>query len=438
LLPADGNDQSTDYPQLIIRPGAELTRMPRPTRSFSQTHPQTVDASRGTDQSGVKLYNERLVLSLIRSHGSLSKTEIARRTGLSTQTSSVIMKHLERDGLLVREEPMRGKVGQPSIPMSLNPEGAFSIGFKFGRRSATFVLMDLVGNVRRLQRTTYAYPVPDELERFVRSAVAETTAHLHQDQATRVCGLGIAVPFQMWSWEAEVGTPHEVVEAWRSYDIRSEVQKLVPWPVHLCNDATAACAAELAFGNPARYANFLYVFFATLIGGGVVLDGSLYPGRAGYAGSFGSILVPDSDSSENSAQRLIRRASIYILENRLKSEGKDPSILRRSPDAWSELGATLDAWIEQATNSLSMAIGSAISVIDFEAVVIDGAFPNSVRSVLVEQTRQKFGRMEMQGVAPVQIVEGRIGSEASVLGAASLPLLAGFSRDRDLLFRVDA
>ena len=46
------------------------------------------------------------------------------------------MKHLERDGLLVREEPMRGKVGQPSIPMSLNPEGAFSIGFKFGRRSA--------------------------------------------------------------------------------------------------------------------------------------------------------------------------------------------------------------------------------------------------------------------------------------------------------------
>ena len=214
------------------------------------------------------------------------------------------------------------------------------------------------------------------------------------------------MPFQMWSWEAEVGTPHEVVEAWRSYDIKSEVEKLVPWPVHLCNDATAACAAELAFGNRARYANFLYVFFATLIGGGVVLDGSLYPGRAGYAGSFGSILVPDSDSAQNSTQRLIRRASIYILENQLKSEGKDPSILRRSPDAWNGLGATLDAWIEQATDSLSMAIGSAISVIDFEAVVIDGAFPNSVRSVLVERTREKFGRMEMQGVAPVEIVEG--------------------------------
>jgi len=45
--------------------------------------------------------------------------------------------------------------------------------------------------------------------------------------------------------------------------------------------------------------------------------------------------------------------------------------------------------------------------------------------------------MAMPGVAPVEIVEGSIGCEASVLGAASLPLLAGFSRDRDLLFRVE-
>jgi predicted NBD/HSP70 family sugar kinase len=412
--------------------------MPRSTRSLSENRPAPGDTCRGTDQSGVKLYNERLVLSLIRSHGSQSKTEIARRTGLSTQTSSVIMKHLERDGLLLREEPMRGKVGQPSIPMSLNPEGAFSIGFKFGRRSATFVLMDLVGKVRRLRQTTYAYPVPDELERFVSSSVAEITRHLDEEQLSRVCGLGIAVPFQMWSWESEVGAPHDVVKAWRSYDIRSEVEKLVPWSVYLCNDATAACAAELAFGNRARFANFLYFYFATLIGGGVVLDGSLYPGRTGYAGSVGSMLVPDSDPSQNFTQRLIRRASIYILENRLKSEGKDPSILRRSPDAWNGLGATLDAWVEEATDSLSMAIGSAIAVIDFEAVVIDGAFPRSVRTILVQRTREKFARLEMQGVAPVEIVEGHIGSEASVLGAASLPLLAGFSRDRDLLFRVSA
>jgi len=398
---------------------------------------RSVSASRGTNQSGVKLYNERLVLSLIRSHGPLSKAEIARRTGLSTQTSSVIMKQLENDGLLLRKEPIRGKVGQPSIPMSLNPEGAYAVGFKFGRRSADLVLMDFVGKVRRVVRETYAYPTPGELERFVQSGVAEVTGDLGKEQARRICGLGIAAPFEMWGWEDEVGAPHEVQEAWRSYDIKAEVERLVAWPVHFCNDATAACAAELAFGNPAGYTNFLYVFFATLIGGGVVLNGSLYPGRVGNAGAFGSVLVPDPNRNGPPVRSLIRSASIYILENMIESGGKDPSILWHSPDDWSGLGTILETWIDQATSSVGIAIGSAISVIDFEAIVIDGAFPRSIRSRIVERTREKFSRLDLQGLAGADIVEGTIGSDARVLGAASLPLLAGFARDRDLLFRGD-
>lgn len=401
----------------------------------SAAPPRFVDPSRGTNQSGVKLYNERLVLSLIRSHGSLSKTEIARRTGLSNQTSSVIMKQLENDGLLVKGTPIRGKVGQPSVPMSLNPEGAFSIGFKFGRRSADLVLMDFVGKVRSVLRENYAYPTPNELERFVRSGVAEIVEQLDEEQTKRICGLGIAAPFEMWGWEDEVGAPHEVLEAWRTYDIKTEVERLVPWPVHFCNDATAACAAELAFGNQARYTNFLYIFFATLIGGGIVLNGALYPGRAGYAGAFGSVLVPNgNESNQPTAKSLIRCASNYILENILRNEGKDPSILWRSPDDWSSVDSTVDGWIEQAATSVSIAIGSAISIIDFEAIVIDGSFPRAVRSAVVQRIRERFARMDLQGVAPAEIVEGTIGRDARVLGAASLPLLAGFARDRDLLF----
>jgi predicted NBD/HSP70 family sugar kinase len=100
------------------------------------------------------------------------------------------------------------------------------------------------------------------------------------------------------------------------------------------------------------------------------------------------------------------------------------------------VGTTLDTWIEQASTSVSVAIGSAISIIDFEAIVIDGAFPQAIRSAVVSRIREKFAQMDLQGLAPVDIVEGAIGSDARVLGAASLPLLAGFARDRDLLFNV--
>lgn len=391
------------------------------------------DTSRGTNQTGVKLYNERLVLSLVRTHGPLSKGEIARMTGLSAQASSVIMKQLESDGLLVRGAPQRGKVGQPSIPMALNPEGAFSIGLKIGRRSADLVLMDMVGTARQMIRTTFAYPTPSFLKQFFATGLNQIADNMTRVQYGRIRGVGIAAPSEMWSWEEEVGAPQEVVDAWRQFDLKAEVEQLSPWPVHFYNDATAACAAELAFGEGRKYPDFLYIFFATLVGGGVVLDGSLYPGRRGYAGAIGSAPVSSPEPGRR-PKRLIQCASIYLLERMIRDAGGDPSLIWHNNTDWSAIGEVADRWIEQATDGLAWAIGSAISVIDFHNVVIDGGFPPHIRARVVSKTREKLAAMDVQGVAPVEIVEGKIGSDARVLGAASLPLLAEYARHRDVLF----
>jgi predicted NBD/HSP70 family sugar kinase len=365
-----------------------------------------------------------LILSLVRHHRSLTKAEIARLTGLSLQASSVITHQLEQEGLLIRGEPLRGKVGQPAVPLSLDPEGAFAIGLKYGCRGADLALMDFVGNVRGLVRTHYDYPTPVGLEKFVRRGVGELTADLLPRRRERICGLGIAAPFDLWSWVEEVGGPPEAIAAWRGFDFRESFAKLCRWPVHYCKDATAACAAELAFGTGSPREDFLYVYIATLIGGGVVLNGELFPGHSGYAGSIGSIFVPGEGGKP---QCLIRRASLYLLERSIAAAGGDPAILRQSPKDWTSLGAVLDEWVEQATDALSFAIGSAISVVDFQAVMIDGALPPAVRTTLVERTRAKFAALDIQGVAPVEIIEGSLGADAGVLGAATLPLLGDFT-----------
>ena len=105
--------------------------------------------SGGSNQTRVRAYNERLVLSLVRLHGALSKADITRLSGLSAQTASVIMRAPEKDGLLLRGEPVRRRVGQPSIPMRLNPDAVLSFGGKIGRRSADPLLLDFVGNIRQ-------------------------------------------------------------------------------------------------------------------------------------------------------------------------------------------------------------------------------------------------------------------------------------------------
>ena len=119
--------------------------------------PESIDAiatplpavAGGAAQSGLRVYNERLILSLVRRFGQLSKIEVARMTGLSVQSTSTIMIRLQTEGLLRREAPLRGRFGQPTVPVSLDPEGAFSIGLKIGWRSCDLVLIDFCGHIRR-------------------------------------------------------------------------------------------------------------------------------------------------------------------------------------------------------------------------------------------------------------------------------------------------
>jgi len=394
-----------------------------------------VDLSRGTNQSGTRLYNERLLLSLARRHRSLPKAEMARLTGLSPQTVSVIVNRLEAEGLLVRQELQRGRVGQPSVPYALNPDAVLSLGLKIGRRSTDLVLVDFVGQVRKRLHRTHGYPMPDELLTFVREGIDELTSDLPAADKARVCGLGIASPFELWNWEREVGAPDKAMEAWRTFDTTAEISGLSPWPVLLCNDGTAACAAECFFGQLEPLSDFLYVFIGSFIGGGVVLGGNVVQGRSGNAGAIGSLPIARIEADGSSAQQLIRTASLYVLENRLRQSGKDPGGLWRWPHDWPSFGAELEAWIEEAASGLAILAASAMSIIDFEAIVIDGAFPAVIRTRVTEAAARKLGQLDLQGLTPVRVLEGSIGPDARSIGGAALPMLANFARDHEILFR---
>ncbi len=397
---------------------------------------RAVDPSRGTNQSGVRLYNERLVLSLIRRQGSASKAEIARLTGLSAQTITVIMRQLESDGLVVKEAPQRGKVGQPSVPFSLNPNGAFFLGLKIGRRSTDLVLLDFLGRPLRNLREPCRYPTPDGIREFAARAISTVVDALPRRGRARISGIGIAAPFELWNWEEQIGAPRAVLDSWRHFDIKREIADLCDLPVYFCNDATAACGAELVFGNPGHALDFLYFFIGSFVGGGVVLNGSLYPGRTGNAGALGSLPVPAKGADGSATpQQLIRCASIYVLEKEMIAAGRDPAVLSRSPDDWGDVGPELDRWIEASAASLAAATVAAISVIDFEAVIIDGAFPTEVRRRIAAETVRAIERFDRQGLSPVSVMEGTVGSGARAIGGACLPLLANFSRDREVLFK---
>src|SRR5690349_8963754 len=67
--------------------------------------------SGGATQAETRVYNERLVISLVRRYGQLSKVELTRLTGLAPQTITTIVNRAATGGLLCRQEPLRGRLG---------------------------------------------------------------------------------------------------------------------------------------------------------------------------------------------------------------------------------------------------------------------------------------------------------------------------------------
>ena len=148
---------------------------------------------------GLKEFNERLVLQVIRRANSIPKAEIARKTGLTVQTVSVIVNRLLDEKLLRKELRRRekGKVGQPAVPIALNPGGAYSIGVKIGRRSLDVLLVDFLGKVLNHVSDRYAYPDPELVLPNVEKYVGDTMASLSASQRRRVVGIGVAAPYSM-------------------------------------------------------------------------------------------------------------------------------------------------------------------------------------------------------------------------------------------------
>jgi predicted NBD/HSP70 family sugar kinase len=379
--------------------------------------------SNGVNQKGVRNHNERLILSLLQRSGELPGSEVARQTHLSAQTVSVIMRKLEGDGLVRKGKPVKGRVGKPSVPMALNPRGAFSIGCKIGRRSSDLFLTDLCGTVLFKRHLHYDIALPRTIFEFLAQGYRDSLELLGPRQATRLSGIGIAAPFEIWKWGATDGNTPEEFLSWKDISFEQEVARFTDLPLFLVNDATSACWAEHLYGRGRLLRNYAYFFVAFFIGGGVVLNQSVYSGARGNAAAFGPLRVGDR---QGHTRQLMDVASIHVLEGYLAKAGHDPRELWVQPQDWSSFAPQVDLWLEEAAYAIAQACISVCAVIDFEAVLLDGFFPDDVKCRLVERVRHFLPLEDSRGLILPDVLSGQVGIDARAIGAACIPTFSQY------------
>lgn len=391
----------------------------------------------GSNQIGMREFNERVILQVIRTHGSLPKAEVARLTRLSTQTVSVIINRLLEEGFVTKLESVRGKVGQPSQPIALHPEGAFSIGIQIGRRALYMAVLDFTGEIRWQSTSRYPSPEVEHVFATIDAQLREIDAFLGPDLSRRLTGIGLAAPLTLGTWHAlESLLPHEA-EAWRKVDMRARLQSLSPLPVQFAKDTLAACIAELVAGRGRKLKSYLYVFVDTLVGGGLVIDGEPHSGQFGNAGAIGSMPLGLAEGGERPAPlQLLGAASLVRLEAMQAAAGLEILTFTDERLLQAPWAAVTEAWIGEAANAITFGVAGAACLLDLDGVVVDGAVGRVLLERLIGAMQEAMATYSWQGTARPLLVAGATGVAAKVIGAAYLPLHANFAPAHGLFLKM--
>ena len=226
--------------------------------------------------------------------------------------------------------------------------------------------------------------------------------------------------------------------AWRDEDLGREIHDRVDLPVVVENDANAAAWGEFTFGAAADVDDMLMVTVGTGVGGGLVLDGSLYRGGFGAAAEIGHLrVVPGGrlcgcgnlgcleQYASGSALVKQTRAQALTPEGTALLERAGGDVLRIDGPLITTAARDGDAFavaqIAEVGRWLGEAIATLTAVLDPGAVVIGGGV-SEAGSLLLDPTRAAFeSELTGRGHRPMlDIRTASLGNQAGVIGAADL------------------
>jgi predicted NBD/HSP70 family sugar kinase len=361
-------------------PGATVLRA-------SSKHAQPTGA--GANHAGLRAANERLILSLIRKHGQLSKAQMAELSGLAMQTASVISRSLIEAGLLSVGELVRGKVGQPYTPLRLNPDGALFLGVHVGPTDMQAAFVDFTGNIVSEHRVGSSKPDLDLLVRFVMDTANQVRNGQDADRRARFQGIGVSIA------SSDTASGNAPFDRQALADAFDQVAKSIDLSVQVTSDAVAACSAELIYGLGSGVQDFLYVFLDRSVSGGLVQASRIRFSSNERGPNLGKMLVPDGLGKTTALHQLAL------------AEGDEEA---PAP------------FISRLAKGVAHAVAAVAAVVRCDTVVVDGSLAPDIQRKVIVDLRAELARLDMVEANRISVREGSSSRKSLALGAACLPL----------------
>ena len=402
---------------------------------FAQRPDSTGSRLRGTParQQLLKRHNLALVLRQVAASGSLSRAQVALRTGLTKATVSTLVDAMIDARLVVENDPERGLIGRPGSPLSLNPKGPAGLGIEINVDYVSACVLDLTGAVRC--RRTVA--IDNRLLRpeVVLQRAARTASRVWAQAEVAgldICGLGVGVPGLVDFGGVLHRAPHLL--AWQEVPVAELLAAMLNRPLqslYCDNEANFAAVAERWFGQRSDLEDFVFVSGEIGVGAGIVIGGELFRGVRGLGGELGHVTVDPTGLACSCGARgcLESVAGLEALLNAagLPAQGGAPipgpagpvaELLRR---ALAGEPVTVRA-IERAGEALGLALSAFLNVLDVPAVVLGGFYAELAPWLIGPVKAELHERLVNNSWSPTEVVVSSLGAEASVRGAAGITI----------------
>jgi len=338
----------------------------------------------------------------------------------------------------------------------------FAIGVDLGGTNLRIAAVD--DNGKLLEKTTTSTPVTHGRNAVIDEmcvAIQQTVAKFRP--GGEMTGIGIGVPGII---EMQTGTVRQSpnLPDWRDYPVRDEIERRLRTTVVLENDANAAALGEKWMGAGAAVDDMCMLTLGTGVGGGIVLKGQVWHGMTGMAGELGHINVdpngpPCNCGSRGCVEQFASATAIKRMAIEAIATGKAPELARamhEDPEFSSKVVYQMTVQGDEPAkeifrrvgDALGVALAGLVNIFNLPMYVVGGGVASAWEAfapAMMERVRKNSfvyratapadkaqgvqGNNVPDDVLPARrttiITRALLGSDAGLIGAARLPMIAG-------------
>lgn len=384
--------------------------------------------------------NSAAVLRAIRAGAPISRSELARATGLSKPTVNGAVELLLESGYLTERvaavDDRTRRPGPRARLLSFRGDSGHVLGIDIGANKVLAVVADLtgevLGTVRRLTGARERQTANAILD-LVGAATDDALATAGVDRST-LRAVGVGTPGVVDPVSGRV-TLAPQLGGWEGIRLASLLQPAFPCSVLVDNEVHLSVLGERWRGSAQGIDDALYVQVGVGIGGGVLIGGDVYRGAGGAAGEIGYLPIFDDDGGRDGLGPFEHAAggtAFARLGRRAAAAGESPALLELA-------GGDLDAIdaevvfaaaarsdeaakriVDELLQRLARGIASAVTILNPSTVIVGGGVSRAG-----ERLREPLERLIADLVpVPPRVVLSSLGDESVALGAARLALQA--------------